>query len=652
MPESDPRQALNALVARLSVTPRVARPKLIRLLLPLLADVRLPLAVRIASAGRILQFIPDRALPVRRVVRAITAGLSPQKALDRLRQLQHEVEKCDSLDDLIAIRERRLKLSCPRCRVRLPRVEMIEHLWHSHGLTVERGKIRGLQRMIANLQAQHAKNGDPESLDRVVGLAGSAGLRRWLANDDTPVEELMPLVAEASERGTGLCPGCFAHLLPATNPVPPPLSLIDGRLAGDGFVIEVRGNRWFRTLSSTMPDSKMSIGRRSLTPRGAATLAAGMILLVTLALASSTSIVIAGFLLALGAYVGIRFTQTPPESRDDRLIDTAWRRVASGLIDKVGATRFLTRLCLVSLGRGNPELRAAMLNRIAARARNKSAQSKAELQLLAAVNVLQVEDEAQFGRDVIAGIAALSSEGFAGELPADYAEYVVESYSSREREPGEIARLRILLLAAAFEAGLVPRDLLDLWAGAPNLRRTMMMEPAHRLGLLFGVWRTREAQEWQSVGPAETVFDLARTSPPTAARVLAQFPDLLLFSRPEWDIEVLIGPLLICSRGLAVGGYLTADPDAAVRLTANGRELVYGRHRIELARELPAEFIQVIRRWLRFRTDSMLPFIEGYLSPGSGRSAIRVLRPFCRRCSTCGTVSAVSVGAVGRRVLS
>jgi hypothetical protein len=277
-------------------------------------------------------------------------------------------------------------------------------------------------------------------------------------------------------------------------------------------------------------------------------------------------------------------------------------------------------------------------------------ESNEELQLLAAVCVLQVEDEAKYGRDVVAGIATLAAVGFAGTLPADYAEYVVECYLSRERVAGDVARLRILLLAAAFEAGLVPRDLLDLWAGAPNLKRSMMMEPAHRLGLLFGVWRTREAQAWQSVGPAETVFDLARTSPPTAARILARFPDLLLFCRPEWNIEVLVGPLLICSRGLAVGGYLTADPDAVVRLTASGRELVFGQHRIELARELPTEFVEVVRQWLRFRTDTMLPFIEGYLSPGSGESSTRVLTPFCRRCLSCGTVSVASVGAVGRRV--
>src|SRR5205823_986965 len=161
-------------------------------------------------------------------------------------------------------------------------------------------------------------------------------------------------------------------------------------------------------------------------------------------------------------------------------------------------------------------------------------ESDTELQLLAAARVLQVEDAARFGRDVVAGIAALAADGFAGALPADYAEYAVGCYLARAHDAGEVARLRILLIGAAVD---------------------------HRLGLMFGLWRTRAAKAWQVVGPADTAFDLARTSPPTAARVLAKFPDLLLFHRPEPAVEDLVGPVLVCARGVAVGGHLVADPD-------------------------------------------------------------------------------------------
>jgi hypothetical protein len=652
MSESEPRQALNALVARLRATPRARRPELIRHLLPLIASSRLPIPVRIAAAAQILRFIPDRLPPVRRITRALTVGLSPQRSLDRLRQLQHQVDKCNTLDELIEIREQRLQLTCPRCRIRLPRIEMIKHLWHKHRLTLDSGKTHTLRRAISKLKSQHVATGDTDPLDRVAGIAGAAGLRRWLADDDTSAEELAPLLHEAAERGVGLCPACFAYLPATIQTIPPPLVLSKGRLAGDGFAVAVREKRWFRTLTLTTPDRKLSVGRRSLTPRGVGILVAALALFLTLAFAPSIPFAIAGSLIALCAYIAIRLNQTSPDSRDDRIIDVAWLRIVPTQAEKKAATRILTRMCLSSLGRGDPIIRAGMLNQIIARAQKKCGTDDEELQLLAAASVVHVEDEAQFGRDVVAGIAALAADAFMGILPSVYAEYVVACYLTHERDPGNLARLRILLIAAAFQAGLVPRDLFDLWAGAPNLKRAMAMEPAHRLGLLFGVWRTREAQAWKSVSPATTVFDLARTSPPTAARVLAEFPDLLLYHRPERHVEDIVGPLLICCRGVAVAGQLTADPDAEVELAVNGRELVFGRHRIELNFKLSAEFVELIRRWLRFRVEAVVPYIDGYLSHGSGESSSRVLRPFCRKCSSCGTLSVVSVGAVGREMPS
>jgi len=649
MPD-DPRQALVALVARLANVPRAERPGVLLQILPLLADANLLPPLRVSAAARVLKVLPDRAVPVRRVARALTVGLSPSRALDRLRQLQHHVDKCAALDALIDAREKRVKLACPRCRMRLPRVEMIKHLWHEHGLTLDQGKARASARVVEELQTKHATTGDPEPLDRVAALAGTTGLRQWLANDDLPAEQLAPLLNAAAARGAGLCPGCFAELPAAITPLPEPLAVARGRLAGDGYAVAVGGNAWFHTLRVTTPDRPTASGRRSFAPRAVASFVAAAVLVVGLIFGRSPTAVGTELLLAMFVYLIVRYFLTNGDSLDDRAVNAAWSRLAPKLIERAHATRFLTRLCLTSLGRGDPETRAKVLSAIAARAAGKLDESDAELQLLAAVHVLQVADIARYGRDEVAGIAALAAEGFNGTLPADYAEYVVGCYLTREREPGDMARLRILLVGAAFEAGLVPRDLIDLWAGAANLKRAMAVEPSHRLGLLFGVWRTQAAKAWESVAPADTVFDLARTSPPTAARVLARFPDLLLFHRPEPRVEELIGPVMVCSRGIALDEYLTADPDASVRLVAGGQELVLGRHRIEVARRLPEEFPELIQKWLRFRTEKLLPFTDGYLSPGLVEVPRRVLGPYCRRCRVCGTVSAVASGAVGRPV--
>ena len=647
MPD-DPRQALVAFITQMAAMPREDRASLVSRSLPLLADPHLPVAFRLAAAARLLRLVPDRPRPVRRIARALTRGLTPSRALERLRQLQHQVEKCEALDAFINQREERVRLACPRCGIKLPRMEMVKHLWHEHGLSLEQGKVRAAARQIDDLRERHRTTRDSESLDRVVALTGTAGIRQWLAADEAPAEEIEPLLTRAREHGAGLCPGCFTELPAAVLPLPDPLLLTNGRLAGDGYAVAVGGNAWLDMVRITTPGTTTSVGEVSLAPRALATLAATGILAVVLLIARSLPFAAGGITLALIVYLVVRGMRSLADSLEDRAVDAAWVRFAPRLADRPQTARFLTRLCLASADWGDPEVRARVLNTIIERAAGKADESDAELQLLAAARVLQVEDLSRYGRDGVAGIAALAAEGLKGTLPADYAELVVGCYLGRPRDPGSLARLRVLLIGAAFDAGLAPRDLLDIWAGAPNLRRAMVVEPTHRLGLLHGLWRTRLGKAWEAVGAAETVFDLARTAPPTAARILARFPDLLLLHHPEPVVEQQLGPVLICARGVAVEGYLTADPDAEVQLREDGRELVFGRHRITVTRPLSADLTSLLTKWLAFRADVLVPFIDAYLSPASADGKSRVLGPFCRRCLVCGTVSAVSRGAVGR----
>ena len=114
---ADPRQALIALVTQMAAAPRAERPALLLQLLPLLGDTSLASPVRVAAAARVLRLVPDRTRPVRRIARALTQGLSPSRGLEQLRQLQHQIEKCEALDAFINQREQRVRLACPRCRV-------------------------------------------------------------------------------------------------------------------------------------------------------------------------------------------------------------------------------------------------------------------------------------------------------------------------------------------------------------------------------------------------------------------------------------------------------------------------------------------------------------------------------------------------------
>lgn len=630
---------------------------------PVVADRRVPIAVRVAAAARLIRAVPDRIATVRPITRAVSAGLPPIRGLERLRQLQHEVEHSKALDRLIDRRELRVKMDCPRCGVRLPRVDMVKHLWHDHGLWLEAGKVRSPQRAAEELQAEFAGGRSPDPIDRAALLAGPAGLRGWLANADTPAEDLAPFRAAAEGHRAGLCPGCLAELPAPVPPLPPPLDRADDRLAGDGFTVRVGGGAWVRTLTVSAPDRVLRFGfdrPLRLGPRGAGTLAALPVLVIGLAVAAWVRpsvlqpFLVASWAVALAAvvYAAVRLTRRPLPPADARAVDAAWAILGRRLADTGRGTRFLIRLGRTSLGRGDPGARSAVLGRVAERAAAATAESDEALQLLAVAKVLQVEDESRIGRDRAAGIAALVAEAFAGERPADFAEHVAAAFLDRDPppEPAELARLRVLLIGAAFDALLRPRDLLTLWAVAPNLRRAMVVEPAHRLGLLYGLWQIRTVRSWERIAPAETVFELARIAPNLSGRVLRDFPDVLLHDRPDPAAGDELGPVLVCARGVVVGGRLASDPDTTVELARGGRELTFGPHRLRLTRRPSEGFVASVRGWLRFRANVLLPFIDGYLEPGPRDVAERVLGPFSRKCRRCGTVSAVGVGRVGAAI--
>lgn len=634
-----PDAAIDALLERMAALRRSERVGLLPQLLPLLAEPRVALSARLAAAARALQLLPDRRRPVRGVAGAVTAGVSSSRALERLRHLQNLTKTCHALDDLIAAREQRVKMACPRCKVRLRRTEMVKHLWHEHGLTLDHRTTRPANRTAAALLRDYTA-GDAAALDRAAELHGPAGLRSWIAGSDHAPEEVAALLAAAGDRGAGLCRGCFAEVPVSITPLPPPLSLANGRLAGDGYAVSVGGNAWVRTVALTTPMQPTARGQFALAPRAAGAFVAACVVLLAALVQAPLPV---GVALAAVAYLWVRFARTQGDA-NDRAVDAAWGEFAVLLAESEPGSRYLARLCLASLGRGSPERRVELLARIVA----APAESVAEQQLLAAAAVLQLDDAARFGVDVVAGIAEFIASAFTGVRPTDFAECVAAAYLTRDRSAGDVARLRILVLAAAFEAGHVPRDLVKLCAAAPALARIILAESVARLALLFGLWQTRGANRWHAVGHGNTVFDTARALPRIAADTLASAPDLLLTHRPERVVEDALGPVLICARGVVVAGVVLADADADVRLESRGRVLVLGSQRVRSDVPLPADFPRVVQRWLGFR-DRWLVELNDVPADHAPEASQRLLGPVARTCPACGAVGIIGAGAVGRR---
>jgi hypothetical protein len=628
MPISDdPRAALVQLMVRLRVAPEAERPAAVEQLLPLLGDSRVPLGVRMAAAALAVESLPDTPEAIRGVVQAVTAGLTPARALHRLIHLQHITDGADALDAAVEAREQKVKLDCPRCGVQLPRAEMAKHLWHDHGgLTLVQGKTRSRAGAVQAIRREYAALGDPALFDRAAGVGGEAAVGAWAAESASP-EELLPLCAAAGARGVSLCPACLADVPPAA-PRLPALAVAHGRAAGDGHSAAARG---------------------AFPPRVIGTVAALAVLLAFMLVAPLVRgrfplLAVCFLSLAGFAYLVTLLALWPRRAPGDAAIDAAWRKLAPRLADRGGAARFLTRLCLTSLGRGDPMERARVLGRIIARAR----ENPDERQLLAAALVLRVDDGARFGRDLAQGIAELAAEAFNGQQPADFAAFVLEAYLGVPREPAERARLRVLLYAAAFDAGLTARDVIELCGVSPPVAEAMGLPP-HHAALLYGVWLGRVSRPWAAVGEARTVFELAETAPASAGGLLADEPGALLVCPTDPDAEAELGPLRVTASGVSLGGLTVSDPGEDVRVEGGGRELVFGSHLLRLSRSVPATFAADVKAWLRFRAEVLAAYPATHL-PGGGEPASRLLAPFAVNCPSCGTRCATVAGAVARRL--
>lgn len=641
--------------------------------LAILGDRKVSASLRVRAAAGLLRSLPDRLTIVRAVTKAITVGLSPLRSLERLRHLQNQVAKNHTLDELIARKEQRIKIVCPKCKVRLRRVEMVKHLWHAHHAGTERGELRTLPTLVGKLKRTYTTSSDPAAIDRVWLAMASANAKTdplaayqgWLDGEDPTATELAPLLARAAEHRAGLCPACFGNIPASLAELPAPLAIGPGRVAGGDYTIEVTDSEWFRRLRIRTPTGVIRNRpdrRHWLGPRAKAAVMAFPILLAAILAASLMPAgklwpaLTAVILIAVAFLVHARvlFTHRSRPHPTDRAFDAGWTILAKRLIGKDEGISFLVRLCRTSLGRGDPVARAGVLKRLREWADKISPPTDQDLQLQALAAVLQLDDAGRLGRDRVAGIADLAALAFFGNVPLSVAEYALGAFLDRPDPPTseDRARLRVLILASAFDAGLKPRDLLDLGAVAPALKRAASLEPSSRLGLLHAAWamRSRAAIEGAS---AYFVFDLCRFSPNFSGEWITKYPDLLFMYRPPRWPEDTLGPILLCGRGVVIGGKTIVNPKAVVersRETRGGQkvfELTVGAHCFELASKPEDVVLDAIRELLCFRHEVLLPFIDHYLEPQAADRLDRLLKPLGRRCGGCGRLAVTAVGQVG-----
>jgi hypothetical protein len=623
-------------VARLPV--RLPAP-LLDVVPPLLTDPSLPDDLRARAAARALRSTRDVKDYLPRFVSTLTTGVSPLVALARLRAVQSRLRRSAALDAVIARRERRLRLACPHCGTRMRRPELAAHLFAAHGLILDDGRARRPDTLAKHLRRHYAAARDTTVLDRAATLADPASMRAWAARTGAAPTDLAPLADAARATGNGLCPRCLAEVTPSVDPLPAPLTLAGGRLAGDGYVVEVCGPDGLRTCTVATPAGVLRSGldgRRAVGPRAAGVLAAAAVLLFGLGLRAPPAWAIPA---AAAAYLVARVLRPPLPPPADRAVDRAWTTV----VPRVPVPdRFLVRLCRASVGRGDPEARAGELAAVA------GATDSPEVR--AAVAFLQADDAGAFGVDRVATVADLIATGLRDAESVAAAERVAELFLAGAPTPVERARLRVLALDAAFAAGFAPRRLAEAWAGCPRLRDLTAAAPLSRLALQFAVWQLGDDRPWEPGVSAGTVFELARIAPTLGGRLLSEHPDLLLYSRAPPGVDDAIGWVLVTARGVVVGGKTVADPDAEISVRGGrligAATLAFGPHRISLPRRPPTEFVATLRKLLVLRAEVLLPRLDAALAPGVRPAGMGGL---VRRCG-CGAGVVAAAGEVGKVV--
>jgi hypothetical protein len=615
---------------------------------PLLRDRHIPAAVRLAAAVALTRTTGPDGPATLQVLRDFAAGVGKSHALDRAAALRQRFGHLPAFEPFLAYLRRKVKLRCPRCRAHLPRTEMVRHVWERHGGLLVHRRLTSPWRLI---DAWGAARDEPPDAAR-----GLFRLHRWMLRQGIGGDEARDhLRREAVRQKGSLCPECLAVVplpperFPAADDVRP-LPVSHGRLAGDGYGVEVTEGGLYPRLRIETPRDVLFNGREPggrLTLRAALALGVGpwvALAVVTAVLAPPKLALLLTTLVLIGAFAmrhAVKRSHRPPADPRDRAVYHSWTKLAPYLhaagVD-AGAAAFLARLALTSLGRGQPKVRQAILGQLVEFTAGEVRAGRGRPADLAALVRLQAADAARTGGDPVACIATVVGPCLAGEAPLALADLALADELLDDWTAGRRARLRVLLAARAFEAGLEVQDLFDLGRAAPRLGRVLGVGDPDGLARLRLLWSLRPTRPWHACGPAATVFELANY-PMLGSQHLEAAPDLLLYQPLVAEGEPgPPAPLLVCGRGLLYRDALahSADTPISAQETWTGHdELVIGRHRLPF-RTNPEALAGKLKRWSAYYFQEFLPQSELALRRRSDAAAewVRPLTVTCPKCRT------------------
>lgn len=606
-------------------------PPLPTSLIPDLADLvevtKVSTRLRLGVAAQIIRSVPENSPIVEQVIQAFRNKVSAGRAASRLRRLAALVPTVRAVADALAEYVGDAITACPRCGAQATKDDLIRHLWEKHQLLLEQGRVREPWDMIGQWLAEYGRTGRAVFLDRSCDLAqvldaasGLTRIHRLLLLGGTDEDESRALLrAEAEEQNATLCPHCYAVTPQPAHAVPESVVIASGRVDGGEYRLDLSERYVYSRLVIESQESTLFAGPepdRALTRRGAILLFLVPLLIVAVVFSVMPPLlglapvvpVLAILLGALAVYLGVRAIWTEQGDPADRATDLAWTilvpRILRYELDRKDAA-FLSGLAHASRGRGDPETREEPL----AQAIEKMRKERVAIPYVTPLSILRITDAVRSRADDLPLIASEVGECFDAKLPLDHGASLVRELRGDPADRTRRARLRVLVLARAYAAGLESDDLRILGQVSPMLGSSYASEDRDGLARLKLLWLYRPRRLWQRVGSATTVFDLARY-PKLAENYLKQRPDLLLFQASGGSDEA--APILICEEGVVYRNVVITDPRTNIRVRS--RSLVHGGW-YELIiddivfkfREDPTLLARRLKGWALFLFDEFLP---------------------------------------------
>ena len=331
----------------------------------------------------------------------------------------------------------------------------------------------------------------------------------------------------------------------------------------------------------------------------------------------------------------------------DRAVDHAWTIMAARMLQndiRRADAAFLAGLAQASRGHGDPETREESLQRAIAALRT----SRVGIPFLTPLSILRATDAVDRGADDLPTIAADVGDSFDAALPLDHADRLLRELGGDRTDRTRRARLRVLILARAFAAGLETEDLRIIGQVCPTLGTSYASEDRDGIARLKLLWLYRPRRLWQRIGSATTVFDLARY-PKLAENYLRQRPDLLLFQASGGSEEMV--PILVCEEGVVYRDLVIADPQTPMRIRA--RSLVRGGgyeltvlDRVLRFRDDPTLLARRLKGWAEFLFAEFLPRAR-LLARRRSEIGDHLLTQKATTCPECRRTFAGLVGEIG-----